>query len=144
MKILFVCRGNVGRSQMAAGLLKKMFPEYEIFSAGTKVTDKEGNGRHGNMLTSVEGSIKVIEVLKEEGVDISNAKMIKISEGDLENNYDRIVVMAEPENIPEWLSKHPNYVYWEVEDPKGTNLEFHRKTRDEIKKLIEENISLFK
>lgn len=143
MKILFVCRGNVGRSQMARALLKKQFPNYEIESAGTKVTDKDGNSRHGLFLKTVPGSVNVISVLDEEGIDISDSMMIKLREEDLKNNYDRIIVMAEPEHIPDWLKNHPNFVYWEVEDPKGTDLDFHRVTRDKIKKLIEENKSLF-
>ncbi len=144
MKILFVCRGNVGRSQTAAGILKKMFPEHHVYSAGTKVTDKDGNSRHGKLLNTVPGSINVIQALKEEGVDISDSVMTKINEKDLNENFDRIIVMAEPEHIPDWLSNHPNYIYWEVKDPKGTDLEFHRKTKDKIKKLIEDNLDLFK
>ena len=69
MKILFVCRGNVGRSQMAAAIYKKMFPEHDVTSAGTKVTDKDGNSRHGQFLNTVQGSINVLAVLEEEGVD---------------------------------------------------------------------------
>lgn len=35
MKILVVCTGNSCRSQIAEGLIKNRFPDFEVFSAGT-------------------------------------------------------------------------------------------------------------
>ncbi len=53
------------------------------------------------------------------------------------------IVMAEKGTTPEYLLSHPKYMYWDVSDPKGTDLDQHRKTRDEIRQLIEENMELF-
>ena len=36
MKIIVICTGNTCRSQIAEGLLRAKFPDYEIYSAGTK------------------------------------------------------------------------------------------------------------
>ena len=36
MKIIVICTGNTCRSQIAEGLLKAKYPDYEIYSAGTK------------------------------------------------------------------------------------------------------------
>ncbi|MBN2892590.1 MAG: arsenate reductase ArsC [Bacteroidales bacterium] len=36
MKILIICTGNTCRSQMAEGFLRKKYPDWDIFSAGTK------------------------------------------------------------------------------------------------------------
>ena len=36
MKILILCTGNSCRSQMAHGLLSSMFPNLQVYSAGTK------------------------------------------------------------------------------------------------------------
>ena len=36
MKIIVICTGNTCRSQIAEGLLKAKYPDYEIHSAGTK------------------------------------------------------------------------------------------------------------
>ena len=41
MKILFVCKGNVGRSQMATALFNKM-SKIKASSAGTNVKEDEG------------------------------------------------------------------------------------------------------
>ena len=35
MRLLVVCTGNSCRSQIAEGLLRNKFPDYEVFSAGT-------------------------------------------------------------------------------------------------------------
>ena len=35
MKIIVICTGNTCRSQIAEGLLKRKYPEAEIYSAGT-------------------------------------------------------------------------------------------------------------
>ena len=39
MKIIVVCTGNSCRSQMAEGLIKNRFPEFEVFSAEFSPTD---------------------------------------------------------------------------------------------------------
>ena len=36
MKIIVICTGNTCRSQIAEGLLRAKFPDYDIYSAGTK------------------------------------------------------------------------------------------------------------
>ncbi len=143
MKILCICRANVGRSQMLAGLLEQMMPHHTILSAGTKtVSSITGESRHGTYLRDTKGAEKIIDVLKEVGIEWSNAMRTQLSPEMLEG-IDLVVVMAEPEHIPEYLNKHPKMVYWEVKDPKGTPIEFHRETRDKIKRLVEENKNLF-
>ncbi len=142
MKILAVCRANIGRSQVLAGLLQKMFPQHTILSAGTKVLSPEGISRHGTFLRDTKGAEKVMEVLKEEGIDWNDAMRTQLSPEMLQD-VDRVIVMAEPENIPEYLNKHPKMIYWEIADLKQTPIEFHREIREKLKKLVEENKELF-
>jgi protein-tyrosine-phosphatase len=142
MKILFVCRANIGRSQVAEALFRHMVPTAHVFSAGTKVVSKDGISRHGTLLKETPGAEKVLSVLEEIGIDHSKSLRTQLEEGMLAD-VDRIIVMAEPENIPSYLSSHPKFVYWEVPDLKGTDIEFHRKMRDYIKNLIENNPDLF-
>ena len=143
MKILTICRANVGRSQMLAGLLQKMFPGRTIISAGTKVVSSTtGESMHGTYLKDTKGAEKVIDVLKEEGIGWSGAMRTQLTPEMLEG-IDRVIVMSEPEHIPEYLKNYPKMIYWEVADPKGTPIEGHREVRDKIKKLVEENKGLF-
>lgn len=58
-KILFVCLGNICRSPMAEGLLKKMRSDFSVSSAGVSSMD----GWHAMP--------EAVEVMKGHGVDIS-------------------------------------------------------------------------
>ena len=85
-KILFVCTGNSCRSPMAEGLLEKMLEEkgiqnIEVFSAGINPVPGEPPARDA------------IEVLRREGVDISNHRGAYITY-DLISQADLILVMG--------------------------------------------------
>lgn len=143
MKILTVCRANVGRSQVLAGLLEKMFPNHTVISAGTKVVSSAtGKSMHGTQLLDTKGAEKVVEVLREEGIEWSGKVRTQLTP-ELLDGIDRIIVMSEPEHIPEYLKNHPKMVYWEVADLKETPIEFHREIRKKLKKLVAENKKLF-
>ena len=55
---------------------------------------------------------------------------------------DKRVIMTEKTNLPDYAQNSDNIIFWNTEDPKGGDLDFHRKIRDEIKiivrKLVEE------
>jgi len=143
MKIITICRANIGRSQVLAGLLEKAFPRHTIISAGTKVISSEtGESRHDVRLADTGGAEKVIQVLKEEGIDWSGKVRAQLTPEMLED-VDLAIVMSEPEHIPAYLKEHPKMVYWEVADLKHTPIEFHREIREKLKKLVEGNKDLF-
>ena len=48
------------------------------------------------------------------------------------NNYDKIIVMAEPETWPSYLKNNTKIEYWEIKYPKGTDLKIHREIRDQL------------
>ena len=58
MKIIVVCTGNSCRSQMAEGLIKNRFTDFEVFSAGTHP----------------ESNVNpyAVRVMQEKGIDISS------------------------------------------------------------------------
>jgi protein-tyrosine-phosphatase len=135
-KILFVCRGNVGRSQMAAAIFNQLTnSKYQVSSAGTKVISKEGESRHGQLLKDLEAAENVIIPLKQKGIDVSNNARTQL-DSDMVKNADEIIVMAEPENIPDYLKQSGKMTYFEVADPKGTSLEEHRKVLSEIERFL--------
>ncbi len=128
MRVLFVCRGNIGRSQMAMEFYNKLHGS-GAESAGTVVEPNQ------QRLGDRPGARVAIEAMKELGIDMSENLSHQLNESDL-NNYDRVIVMAEPETIPQWLRRSMKAKKWDVEDPKGHEIERVRELRDQIAKLV--------
>jgi len=137
MKILFVCRGNVGRSQMAAVLFTK-YSGIKAFSAGTKVFEGENQ-----KIKDIPIAEPVIMFMEKEGIDVSENNRIQLTP-EMVQEFDRIIVMAEPETIPEYLSNSSKMEFWDIEDPKGMNDEGYEKIisqiKSKLKQFIKENI----
>ena len=128
MKVLFVCRGNIGRSQMAMEFYNKLHGS-GAESEGTIVEpDKQRLGDR-------PGARVVIEAMKELGIDMSDNISSQLAESTLKN-YDKVIVMAEPETIPQWLRENPKTTIWNIEDPKGHEIEKVRVLRDQIANLV--------
>jgi len=140
MKVLFVCKANVGRSQMAEAyhnhLAKLRKLENKADSAGTRVFERAGLSLD-KLINKVNGIENVILAMSDLGIDVSKNKLKQLSE-DLLNNYDKIIVMAEPETWPEYLKNNRKVEYWQIENPKDTSLETHKKVRDKIINKINE------
>lgn len=136
MKILFICRGNVGRSQMAESIFNNIMDGTLVSSsAGTLVINDEGDSKDGVMLKDTMGAENVIESLSLLGIDSSNNLRKQLTPEILED-CDRAVVMAEPDTIPDYLQKSDKVITWEVEDPKGMDLEATSEVRDQIEALV--------
>ncbi len=130
MRVLFVCRANVGRSQMAEVLFNKL-TGLNSKSAGTKV-DVEGQKIVDKGLL-VE---PVVRFMKKEGIDVSENTRTGLTPEMLEN-FDKVIVMAEPETIPDYLKNSSKTEFWEIEDPKGMDDEGYEKIISQLKKNIE-------
>jgi protein-tyrosine-phosphatase len=148
MKILFICRGNVGRSQMGEVIFNMLTDsesvhsenrKHVVMSAGTRVISKEGESRHGQLLKDLPAANFVIDVLKEKGFDSSQNARTQLTPA-MVDWADKIIVMAEPHTFPDYLANSPKTTYWEVADPKGTPIEEHRAAYDQIESLIKDYI----
>ena len=133
MKIIFVCRGNVARSYIASELFKK-YSQHETLSAGTKLTHYEGSDK---MIKDLPLTDLLIETMKEKGIDLSQ-KIRTLITPEIARKADCIIMMAEPETIPDYLKNNPKVIYWEIEDPKGKDKKFYKKTIEEIERKIKE------
>jgi arsenate reductase (thioredoxin) len=131
MKILFVCRSNVGRSQMAEVLFNKLSKKHSSISAGVKVEERKYRGRKLIDTTSI-----MVPVMEEIDCDVSNKISKQITEKMVEG-FDMVVVMANKDDCPKYLLDNKKVVFWKVEDPRHKGIEGHRKIRDEIKRKIE-------
>lgn len=128
MKILFVCRGNVGRSQ-AAMALYNADADKQALSAGTIV---------GSQTTTVgerPGASAIVEVMIEEGLDISKNTSTQITP-EMVEEFDKVVVMAELESVPDWLKDDPKTELWDIPDLKDVSVEEARETLSLIKSKL--------
>lgn len=137
MKVLFVCRGNVGRSQIAEALLKKEAGDrFDVSSAGTKLSGPEQP--IGELMPAIK---EVLDVMIEVGVDVSHNIRRQVTE-EMVNGVDKIVlVVDENDPIPDYLTDNTKVIRWDVLDPKGKDLEFTRKVRDQIHGYIQKFVT---
>ena len=83
MKILVVCTGNPCRSQIAEGLIKNRFPDFEVFSAGTHP----------------ESNVNpyAVRVMLEKGIDISS-HYPKLVDDFLDTEFDYALTVCDSAN----------------------------------------------
>ena len=125
MRILILCTGNSCRSQMAEGFIKHMRPSWEIFSAATN--------------PSAQVHPKAVQVMKEAGIDLSNAKP-KSMDHFLDQSFDYVITVCDNarESCPVFIGKVTEQLHIGFEDPAETTgtekevLAVFRRIRDEI------------
>jgi len=137
MNILFLCKGNIARSQISEALLKK-YHNIDSVSAGTKLSKPE----LGELIKSIPLTENLFIVMNEEGIDFSDKKRKQVDEK-MAENADKIIIMAQEETIPEFLKNNEKVTSWDVEDPKGKSLgewkELVKQLKDLLKKFVEEH-----
>lgn len=122
-KVLFVCSGNVGRSQMAEGFYNYFTNSEDAFSVGV---DPKTPAKYPKIPDFI------CEVMKEEGIDVSE-KNVKLITRDFVEEADFIFVMCGMGECPGFLLESDKVVYWNVEDPYGLGIDGARVVRDEIR-----------
>ena len=102
----------------------------EAESAGTIVETP------GQLLRDRAGANVIIDVMKEYGVDMSENVRRQLTP-DMLNDYEKVVVLAEPSAIPVWL-KGDNVTFWEIEDTKGQPFATTKQIVQKIEKKVAE------
>jgi arsenate reductase len=119
-QVLFVCKHNAGRSQMAAGLVKlRSQGRIHVRSAGSTPGE--------------EINPAAIEAMAELGVDMSEEFPKPITDEAVEA-ADVVITMGCGDACPVFPGKR--YEDWELEDPEGKNLATVRRIRDEIDERV--------
>lgn len=137
-KVLFICRGNVGRSQFGEMLLKRLRPDFLVSSAGTWVYKDGGGNQDGKKIGEYGDDFRnILTTMDEVGIDMRNNVRTQLTE-EMLKSFDDVIVMAEPYSLPSYFKDYPNLEFWDVPDAKDQDLDFHRKVRDEINKRVEE------
>ena len=130
MKLLVVCTGNSCRSQIAEGLLRNKFSDYEVFSAGTHPE------------TSVNPY--AVRVMKERGLDISN-HYPKLVDDFKDTEFDYVFTVCDSANeLCPVFTNAKNKIHRSFVDPNRDSyksdedaLKIYRKTVEDISEWID-------
>ena len=129
MRVLFVCKANAGRSQVAEAFLRKGNGNFEVRSAGTLHADL------GELVGENRYTGNVIRCMDRHGIDIRK-KVRKGLTREMVGEADIIVSMVPEGSLPEYIDRK-RLVLWDVEDPKGMSLEDTEKVVRKIKRLVD-------
>ncbi|MBY0111012.1 hypothetical protein K2Y00_03380 [Patescibacteria group bacterium] len=133
MRVLFVCRANAGRSQIAEAYYNALTGTKDAASAGLDL----GNSVMGEDPTVPE---MVVTVMKEEGLDVSHNRRDALTEA-MVAAVDRVIVITDYP-LPEYLASSPKLEIWEgIPDAVRTPIEFHRQVRDMVKRKVEDMVA---
>ena len=132
MNVLFVCKGNTGRSQWAEALFNALSREHKATSAGTHVA---ADGREGTSLTDTGQN--VLLSAKEAGIDLSRAKRRQVTP-EMVERADKVVVITAPSDCPDSVRRSGKTVFWDIPDAKGTDYPTHRRIRDQVGAKVRE------
>jgi protein-tyrosine-phosphatase len=133
MNVLFVCTHGVDRSQMAAALYNTLVTDGRADAVGTQPL--EPGKTIGELAKHRKEAWNVLHVMNEDGVDLWHRKTRKLTRNMLDD-YDWIIVMAQPDTIPQYLHDYPRAVYWEMPTPYLGGIDETREVRDEMKRHI--------
>jgi protein-tyrosine-phosphatase len=119
--VLFVCVHNAGRSQMAAGYLRRLAGDrIRVLSAGSEPADTVNP--------------VAVAAMAEEGIDIATAQP-ELLDPDAVRASDVVVTMGCGDACP--VFPGIRYEDWQLDDPAGQPLETVRGIRDDIRGRVE-------
>jgi len=121
MTILFLCRQNAGRSQMAEALFERLAPGHEAISAGSEPASQVHP--------------PVIEAMKEIGIDLTGRKPQRVDQGMLDRADHVISMGCDDPAVCEYPGRKVED--WSIEDPSGKSFEDVERIRDEIRERVE-------
>jgi protein-tyrosine-phosphatase len=124
-KVLFVCIGNMIRSQMAEGFARH--------SAGAFVAAYSAGVRHTGSVSE-----EAAHVMAEKGIDIHRQYSKGLGDVPFEE-MDYIVNMSGYPNEKVFPAALPaRFITWQVNDPLGGNMDRFRRVRDEIEAKVDD------
>jgi glutathione/glutaredoxin type arsenate reductase len=127
--VMFVCKKNSRRSQMAEGFARSL-----------------GAGKIGVSSSGLEASQVdpiTVDVMSEVGIDISNQTSKPLSDFNAED-YDAVISLCGcGVNLPEAWVVREVFEDWQLDDPEGHSVETFRRVRDEVKERVAKLIEFF-
>jgi glutathione/glutaredoxin type arsenate reductase len=121
-KVMFVCKKNSRRSQMAEGFAKTLGEgKIEVYSSG---------------LASSEVDPISVQVMSEVGIDISSQTSKALIDFN-PDDFDAVISLCGcGVNLPEAWVLRDVFADWQLDDPEGENIDTFRRVRDEVKERV--------
>ena len=120
--IMFVCKQNSCRSQMAEGFARTL-------GEGKVAVTSSG-------LEASEVNPTAVEVMSEIGIDISDQTSKPLSDFN-PNDFNAVISLCGcGVNLPESWVLREVFQDWQLDDPAGEPIETFRRVRDEIKQRV--------
>jgi arsenate reductase len=120
-KILFACRENACRSQIAAAFAQRL--------AGDRIEAISGGSNPANEINPV-----MVEAMGKKGMDMAFRQPQSIDDALSGGKPDMIITMSCGEECP--FISGVNMCDWEVPDPSGKSIDFMIKVCDDIEKRV--------
>ena len=120
-KILFACRENACRSQMASAFAR--------YIAGDKIDALNGGSTPVDAINPL-----MVEVMQEKGIDMGFRRPKSIEQAISKDKPDIVITMGCGEDCP--FVPGAKTENWDLPDPAGKSIEFMRNVRDEIEKKV--------
>ena len=120
--IMFVCKKNSRRSQMAEGFARTLGQgKIAVTSSGIDTSQVDPT---------------TVQVLSEVGIDISDQTSKALSDFQPED-YDAVISLCGcGVNLPEEWVLREVFQDWQLDDPEGQPIETFRRVRDEVKERV--------
>ena len=121
-RVMFVCKKNSRRSQMAEGFARTL---------GAGMIEVASSGLEASKVDP-----KAVEVMAEIGIDISNQTSKPLSDFK-SDDYDAVISLCGcGVNLPEAWVLREIFQDWQLDDPEGQPIETFYRVRDEIKERV--------
>lgn len=128
MKVLFICSGNVARSQIAEAYYNYFTHTHDAISAGV---DSTTPSRYQHPIPLV------ITIMKEEGIDLSMKRVKTITE-EMVNKTEKVIVLCDKKECPPFILNAENVEYWNITDPFMGSENTMRAVRNTIRQKIQD------
>lgn len=126
-KVMFVCKKNSRRSQMAEGFARTI-----------------GEGKISVTSSGLEASAvdpTTVEVMSEVGIDISNQTSKPLSDFNPEDYNAVISLCGCGVNLPEAWVLRDVFQDWQLDDPEGESVDKFREVREQVKERVEKLVA---
>ena len=135
MKVLFVCKANVGRSQMAQVRFEQL-SKHESYCAGIGVAESVAQ-RPSSKLKDIR-NLRPVEYIKTRlGVDHSERDRLQQTP-EMIDDMDLAIIIHDKAEWPDYLKEGANVVFWDIPDTPGLDDESAGKLWDQVQLRVEE------